>query len=64
MYDEYKMFGIIIMCIGILIELYSLIMSMYYFDLGALIFLAGLIVNNVYVHKELREYRNRYGELV
>ena len=63
-YKTQQKIGIGIMIIAIIIEIYSLLfIQMEYWDLGVLMFLIGIIVNDLAINKQIKKYEAKYGEI-
>lgn len=63
-YKTQKTIGIAILFIAVLIQAYSLIYSeSTLWDVGILLALLGIIINDVATQTRLRRYEDRYGEL-
>lgn len=62
-YRMEKSISLTIMFVGMLIEIIGLFFDIRYFDGGALIFLIGLVINNIIAHRYLIKYINKYGDL-
>lgn len=56
--------GLIIMSIGLIIGIYAIIVSFgALYDMSILIFLIGIIINDLGIYKLLRIYESRYGHI-
>lgn len=56
--------GIIIMAIGIIIGIYALVATLNdLYDLSILIFLIGIVINDLGIYKLLGVYESRYGKI-
>ena len=63
-YKTQQKIGIGIMIIAIIIEIYNLLfIQMEYWDLGVLMFLIGIIINDLAISKQIKKYETKYGEI-
>lgn len=63
-YKTQQKIGIGIMIIAIIIEIYNLLfIQMEYWDLGVLMFLIGIIINDLAISKQIKKYEAKYGEI-
>ena len=63
-YKTHQKIGIGIMIIAIIIEIYNLLfIQMEYWDLGVLMFLIGIIINDLAISKQIKKYEAKYGEI-
>lgn len=62
-YKNTKNITLLIMIIGIAVEVISLMFDIRYFDVGALIFLIGLVTNDVITYQHLKKYIKKFGDI-
>ena len=62
-YKTKQKIGLLIMCIGVMVEILALITDIKYWDCATLIFLIGVVISDLSAHQYLKKYTSKYGDL-